>query len=238
MSRGFDLGRGVRHRPGKSLAAVTAALVTLFLFAGTALGHTPQATLTCDTGLTVHLTYYDSSHHNSVAVAIDGTAVAGSPFSFGSTFSRSWSVLPDTAAHTATVVVTAWDDPTGSHGWSKTFNLTLDACAAPTPTPTPEPTPTPTPEVTPTPTPEPTPTPTPEVTPTPTPEVTPTPTPTPSGSVEAATGTPRLTPPPTDGISGGSQDNPGSGYGLVLLLIGGACLAITTPARRRRHRRA
>jgi hypothetical protein len=116
----------------------------------------------------------------------------------------------------------------------------------PTPTPTPVVTPTPTPVVTPTPTPV-TPTPTP-VTPTPTPvdptptPVTPTPTPavtpTPTGTVEAATGTPRITPPPTDSTFEVGTGSSGSGFGLVMLLLGALALAgaLVRPAGTRSRR--
>jgi hypothetical protein len=182
------------------LAVAAMTLTAFFAVPGTALGHTPNVSLTCDHGLKVNLTSYNASKGdaNTVAVSIDGVAVAGSPFAFGASYSNTWEVTPLTVAHTAKVVVSAWDDPNGASGWSKTFNLELPACVKPTPTPTPKPTPTPTPEPTPTPTPEPTPTPTPEPTPTPTPAPTPTPTPEPTPTpTPAPTPTPTPTPEPT-----------------------------------------
>jgi hypothetical protein len=76
------------------------------------------------------------------------------------------------------------------------------------------------------------PTPAPTATPTQTPQGGTQPTPTPASSVEAATGTPKVTPPPTDSTGSGST---GSGWGIVLLALGGlAALAlVATPARRR-----
>ena len=68
--------------------------------------------------------------------------------------------------HTAVVVVTAWDDPTGEKGWTKTYELSdrrvrradPDPDGRPRrPTPTEAPTPTPTEAPTPTPTEAPTP---------------------------------------------------------------------------------
>ena len=61
--------------------------------------------------------------------------------SFGSSYSHPFSAGSAYVGNTAQVVVTAWDDPTGSRGWTKTFNKTVAACLAPTPTPTPTPTP-------------------------------------------------------------------------------------------------
>jgi prealbumin domain-containing protein len=177
---------GARSRHGRRLSwlAIVSLISAALLAPATVSAHTPNVTLTCQNSLVVNLTQYNAGGSNTVAVSIDGSAVAGSPFSFTSSYSHTFAVTPPTASHTATVAINAWDDPTGSKGWTKTFNLSIAACVQatpePTPTPTPEPTPTPTPEPTPTPTPEPTPTPTPEPTPTPTPEPTPTPTPLPT----------------------------------------------------------
>jgi hypothetical protein len=169
---------GARPRHGRRsswLALVALSSAALFAPASVS-AHTPNVSLTCQNGLVVNLTQYNAGGSNTVAVSIDGSAVAGSPFSFTSSYSHTFAVTPPTASHTATVAINAWDDPTGSKGWTKTFNLSIAACVQATP----EPTPTPTPEPTPTPTPEPTPTPTPEPTPTPTPTPEPTPTPLPT----------------------------------------------------------
>jgi hypothetical protein len=147
-----------------------AALTSAAILAPTAVSaHTPNVSLTCQGGLVINLTQYNGNGTNTVDVSIDDVDVAGSPFSFGSSFSKTIAVTPATQAHTATVEITAWDDPTGSRGWTREFELQIGACVQPTPTPTPVPTPTPTPVPTPTPTPVPTPTPTPVPTPTPTP---------------------------------------------------------------------
>jgi hypothetical protein len=224
------------------LAVASLVGLAAFPFAGTALGHTPTVTLTCDGGLSVSLLLYEVDNPadpsnptpNSVAVSIDGSPVAGSPFAFGENFVQSWPALPATEGHTAQVVVFAWDDPTGDAGYSRTYNLEIGACAQPTPTPTEAPTPTPTEAPTPTPTVEPTPTPTEEVTPTPTVA----PTPTPSGSVEAATGTPRVTPPATDTLTGGPSA-PNDSWRLLLLGMAAILTAVLllTPARPARARR-
>ena len=233
----------------------------------TVLGHTPVVSLTCQNGLVVNLTQYNSGGSNSVAIAIDGSAVSGSPFSFGSSYSHTFTVAPPTAAHTATVAVNAWDDPTGSKGWTKTFNLSIGACQQPTPTPTAAPTATPTaaptatptaaptatptaaptatpvPEATATPVPEATATPVPEATATPVPQATATPAP-PEGGVGGITGTPkpRTTLPPTDTLTGTSPSAPASqGWRLILLamagLLGAALVLTPAQARARTDRR-
>ncbi len=208
-----------------------AALATVALAAPAGVSaHTPRVSLTCQGGLVVTLTQYNTGGSNSVDIEIDGSDVAGSPFAFGGSFSQTFSVQPPTTAHTATVKVMAWDDPTGSKGWTKTFNLDIAACVQPTPTP--EPTPTPTPEPTPTPTPEPTPTPTPEpeATPTPTPEATTAPT----GDVGGVTGTPRPTLPATDTLDDASVPTQADHWRMAVLALAGilAALLVLTPTRR------
>jgi prealbumin domain-containing protein len=179
-----------------SWLVVFSMLSVALLAPSSVLGHTPNATLTCQGGLHVNLTAYNSGGTNTVAVSIDGAAVTGSPFSFATAFNQTWAVTPPTEAHTATVVVTAWDDPGFTKGYSKTFNLSIAACQQATPAPTPVPTPAPTPEPTPAPTPAPTPEPTPAPTPAPTPEPTPAPTPEPTPAPTPAP-TPEPTPAPT-----------------------------------------
>jgi hypothetical protein len=218
------------------------AVSMLAVFVSAAGAHTPGATLTCEDGLQVDLLYYEPAGINTVDVSIDGTAVDGSPFTFSETLHKSWSVGSPTVGHSAVVDVKAWDDPTGAEGWTKTFELKIPACQEPTPTATPVPTPTATPVPTPTATPDPTPTPTPTGTPdtevTPTPTTRPTPTPTPSGTVVAETGTPRITPPSTDGLaSDAGTSGPGNGLALVLVLLGGASIALLPVTSRRSRRR-
>jgi hypothetical protein len=220
MNRAIDVSRGARQGAWRSAFAALAALLLLVGTAGTAAAHNQYTGMNCDEGLYVVLTSYRTGGTNTVDVSIDGSPVAGSPFTFETGFRESWNVTPRTQPHTATIVVSAWDDPTGSEGWSKTINLSMPACEQATPTP--EVTATPTPEVTSTP----------EVTATPTPEVTSTPEATPKGTVEAETGTPRATPPATDGLDTSSGE-PGGGLPLVLVLLAGSSLALLPTARRR-----
>jgi hypothetical protein len=219
-----------------SWLAVVALTVAALAVPSAVSAHTPRVSLTCEDGLRVNLTQYNNNGTNSVAVSIDGEAVDGSPFTFGGSFSETFAVDPETEAHTATVAVSAWDDPNGNRGWTRTFELSIDACVEPTPSPTPvpvEPTPTPEPEIEIVP--EPTPTPTPVVTdvePTATPKA-----PEPTGEVGGSTGTPaatsRATLPPTDAIDGDATTPAGDGWRLVLLLVAGALAGtlLLTPAR-------
>ena len=130
-----------------SWLAVVALTVAALVAPAAVAAHTPRVSLTCEDGLRVNLTQYNGNGTNSVAVSIDGAPVAGSPFTFSGSFSQTFAAEPPTEAHTATVAVTAWDDPNGNRGWTRTFELSIDACVEPTPTPTPvPPTPTPTPD--------------------------------------------------------------------------------------------
>ncbi|MEI7742777.1 MAG: hypothetical protein WCK58_03375, partial [Chloroflexota bacterium] len=141
MDQGTQPRRAARRlRP---MLAAVAALGLVLVSAGGVVAHTPTVSLTCQDGLKVSLTAYNAGQGaaNTVSVSIDDVPVAGSPFAFAGSYTRQWAVAPATVAHTAKVVVFAWDDPTGSHGWSKTFNLSIIACEQPTPTPTPTPTP-------------------------------------------------------------------------------------------------
>ena len=141
--------------------------------------------------------------------------MAGSPFTFGDTFHQSWTVSPATSAHTAKVVVSAWDDPTGSEGWSKIYDLSIGACEKSTPTPDPTATPTDKPTQTPV----------------------ATATPKPTGTVEGNTGVPEITPPPTDTL-GTTGTGTGSGLPLILAAVAALILAVlfVTPARKRSGR--
>ena len=85
------------HRRGSSLfrnvgwlAVIALVGAALFATPGVASAHTPSVTLTCQNGLKVQLSAYNNTHTNTVDVSIDGVAVTGSPFSFGTSFNQSW----------------------------------------------------------------------------------------------------------------------------------------------------
>src|SRR5438105_180831 len=96
-----------RSRAGRRLSWLLAAAMTVAaLFApASVLGHTPNVSLTCQGGLVVNLTAYNSGGTNTAAVKIDNVAVAGSPFTFGSSYSHTFAVTPPTVAHTANVAI-------------------------------------------------------------------------------------------------------------------------------------
>jgi hypothetical protein len=233
-------------------AGALALAAVLTAFAGVAAAHNPSVSLTCHNGspqLKISLESYNSSsqhyHLNTVWASIDGATVLSTTH-FGSTYSHTFSAGSSYVAHTAEVDVYAWDDPSGTHQWTKNFYLSLPACknptASPTATPTDEPTATPTDEPTATPTDEPTATPTDEPTATPfesfegetaTPTTGPTETPFETFEGETATPAGTTTPPPTS--SDGGSSNGGATPGLALLIalaFGGLGLAMVEMQRR------
>jgi hypothetical protein len=66
---------------------------------------------------------------NHVMVTIDGATVEDTDFS--TTFTKSYAFSDKYTSHTYSVVVTAWDDPTGSHGWTFTRSGSSIACTPP-----------------------------------------------------------------------------------------------------------
>jgi hypothetical protein len=195
-----------RRRLFTFAAAATLAVAALMTTMGVAAAHTPVVTYTCvndQPTLEVTLSYYNSTRHNghyqnTVRITVNGSTIVGTT-RFGSSYHYGPSVQGSPLmVNTAIVYIYAWDDATGSKGYTKNITVYSAQCQQPTPTPTVEPTPTPTVEPTPTPTEEPTPTPTEEPTPTPTVEPTPTPTeePTPTPT-EEPTPTPTVAPTPT-----------------------------------------
>ncbi|MHB1491186.1 hypothetical protein GALL_364500 [mine drainage metagenome] len=66
---------------------------------------------------------------NHVAVTIDGTKVENTDFS--TTFTKNYPFSDKYTSHTYSVVVTAWDDPMGTHGWTFTKSGSSIACTPP-----------------------------------------------------------------------------------------------------------
>ena len=115
----------------KLLAALGAlALVTglVALVAGPANAHIPTISANCTAGVSVNLTYYNNgqSNGNHVTVTMDGTIRESQ--NFGETFIKTYAWSPTAPTHTWEVVVTAWDDPTGSKGWSVDKKGTVTGC--------------------------------------------------------------------------------------------------------------
>jgi hypothetical protein len=115
----------------KLLAALgTVALVAglVALVAGPASAHNPNVSASCAAGLSVNLTDYNTGQPNAnhVTVTIDGTIKTSQAFAGGFTQTYTWAAG---ASHTYEVVVTAYDDPTGSQGWSIDKTGKLDGCS-------------------------------------------------------------------------------------------------------------
>ena len=66
---------------------------------------------------------------NHVSVTDNGASLVATDFS--TSYSHPFASSDKTIEHVYHVVVTAYDDPTGSHGWTKTYDLTVAACEAP-----------------------------------------------------------------------------------------------------------
>ena len=120
---------------GVVLTGVTAGLIG---FAGVASAHTPQVNAECKgdtTTLTVDLTQYvrgDNGETNHVKV-LDGATVLDDK-DFQQQYQDSFDVS-GAVDHTFTVSVKAWDDPDGSHKWTKDYELSVKACVTPPPPP-------------------------------------------------------------------------------------------------------
>lgn len=74
---------------------------------------------------------------NTVLVQIDGETVDSA--SFGESFNRSYALGDKYIAHAWSVTITAWNDPDGSKGWTKTISGISEPCERPVlPEPDPE----------------------------------------------------------------------------------------------------
>ncbi|QGZ16770.1 hypothetical protein PBI_DEWDROP_123 [Microbacterium phage Dewdrop] len=65
-------------------------------------------------------------HPNNVTITVDGTEVVN--MAFGKNFETSWA-LDGTKGHNWSVTITAWNDPQGYKGWTKTISGKTKACA-------------------------------------------------------------------------------------------------------------
>jgi hypothetical protein len=119
--------------------------------AGPASAHTPKVNAFCSNDnqptLTVDLSAYSASsnkHKNTVTVTEDDgankvTLLATTNFSttFNQTFNSKSTPSTGSAdqAHTYSVAITAWDDPTGKNGWTKTLPASSPKCVETPPPP-------------------------------------------------------------------------------------------------------
>jgi len=128
-SRTFRDATRIRRAAGSGAALIFAA-AGLLLTAGVASAHDPAASLTCvDSSpvLTITIANYSPGVTNTVAAKVDGKSVLDAT-TFASSYSTQIAAGDATVGHTATVNVTAGDDPTGSNGWTRQFALSVDPC--------------------------------------------------------------------------------------------------------------
>ena len=125
----------------KVIRAAVAAVLSLALgvfgftaFVPTASAYAPSVTATCE-GVTVDLVNYqiDPTGTNGVIVLVNGVKVANNS-DFGTSYNK-WFPFVAGQSNAYMVFVNAWDDPTGSLGYTKTFQGTKDGCVVP-PAPT------------------------------------------------------------------------------------------------------
>ncbi|MCI0544348.1 MAG: hypothetical protein L0Z49_07850 [Actinobacteria bacterium] len=111
--------------------ALVASLVLLVTMPARA--HTPDVDHDCY-GWSVDLKFYNTQGDNSVRIWIDESLVVDIA-DFGPNYADSGTWDPS-SDHAITVVVVAWDDPTGSKGWSFVYEGSEVACVQPTTTST------------------------------------------------------------------------------------------------------
>lgn len=119
---------------GAFAVTATAALASLAL-ATPASAHTDNVTAKCDPAtqkstLTVGLTLYGHENRNTLEVTIDGKTEPKITFGREIVPSKKWE-LDGKVAHTYKVAIKAYDDPDGKHKWTKTYDLTTEACGKP-----------------------------------------------------------------------------------------------------------
>ncbi len=195
-----------RRRVAGSAAALLFAVGGLLpLSAGVVQAHDLSATFTCSDSdasspvLSIHLGDFGATFTNTVAASIDGTSVLATT-TFLTDYSATFPGGDPTVGHSAEVVVFAGDDPDGSKGFTKTFELTVGHCQTP-PSSAPSDAPSSAPSTAPS-------------------EAAST---RPTGGVEAATATPRVTLPATS--TGATPSGPtGAGFPITLAVLIGLAL--------------
>jgi len=113
------------------MAALSALLLTVGVttaIATTASAHTPKVSATC-TALSVDLKDYQTKdgETNHVKVTQAGAVVADDDF--GGSYKQSFDFANSKLNNSWEVKITAWDDPTGSKGYTKTVSGTTSGCA-------------------------------------------------------------------------------------------------------------
>lgn len=136
--------RAPRSRPFGKLIAVISALAITVAAGGIAVAsvaaadaETPTVTSDCST-LHVNLANYTaptaSTDKNTVSVTVAGALVETTDFA--TSFTKDYAFADATKATSWSVAVTAWDDPNGTSGGTKTITGTSTPCPAPTVTAT------------------------------------------------------------------------------------------------------
>ena len=121
-----------RPRRLRAILGLTMALGALGMGGGSASAHNPSASMACQGEqdpqpiLQVDLAQYNGTNH--VTITIDGVAPPVVDQDFGNAYAITLDAGGPFKAHTAQVVVTAHDDPTGSKGWTVTYDLSAPAC--------------------------------------------------------------------------------------------------------------
>lgn len=69
----------------------------------------------------------DDTAPNTIVATVDGTQVVSDEF--GTSYNKVVPFADKTVAHQWSVTITAWNDPTGSKGWTKTLTGTTKPCA-------------------------------------------------------------------------------------------------------------
>ena len=137
MSDRGMLGLLPRTRRGlvvrRLITALAASAIILMLAVVPVAAHNQTVSLVCEGGASVNLTDYDTAHDNSVVITLDGVEVVNKS-DFGTSFVFQSGALDPFKGHTLHVVVAAWDDPTGSNGWSFDVTKQIGPCKEPTPT--------------------------------------------------------------------------------------------------------
>jgi len=112
-------------------AILVMALLLVGLMAAAAQAHVhSEAVQDCD-GWSYSVSFYNTAGDNSIQVWIDGDLITDIA-DFGANAADSGTWVDESASHTLRVKVDAWDDPTGSRGFSFDTTLTAVGCATTT----------------------------------------------------------------------------------------------------------
>lgn len=144
-----DILRKIARLAVSTVLALTGAGMAIVGFAGAASAHTPVVSHTCNS-LSVNLTNYkpqvfvtnhDYQHHSSLSLSktnhltVQINSATKVDEDFGASDSFSWANPDSASSYTYDVNVTAYDDPTGSHGWTVHYSGTQSGCVTTVPVP-------------------------------------------------------------------------------------------------------